>query len=399
MSNITIVLRKDKINAKGIAPIHFRIVKNRRSTYISSGMKIPVKFWDDTNKKIKPSFPNSAQNNNLLLLKHSDASKRLLNEETENKYVTAKGISKAIKGDDCPGFFELGEMSLRKTKADCSVGTYDAREAILKKFKEFVKDKEIQLTDLTPQLLGKYDQYLQSRFNNSVNTRHSNFKFLKMVFKEAYKLDYLTGHPNPFDKYKIKTTSTTKEFLTEDEIGLVETIDLTDQPQLEPYRKLFIFACTAYGIRVSDLILLQSLQISGGRIKIKTKKTNNQLDVRLPQKALNIIEWFKEHNTDNRFVFGLAPCNLDMKDEQMVDLTVSRETAKYNKALRTIGKKAELEKPLSSHIARHAWATRALRKGLDLYQVSTLLTHSSVKQTQVYAKIVSEELDKAADLF
>ena len=187
--------------------------------------------------------------------------------------------------------------------------------------------------------------------------------------------------------------------MTEEEITSVETVDLTERPNLEPYRKLFIFACTAYGIRVSDLILLQHDQLSGDRIKIKTKKSNKQLDVRLPQKALDIIEWFKDHTNDKRFVFGLAPFNLDMKNAEMVDLTISRETAKYNKALLAIGKKAELGKPISSHIARHSWGTRALRKGLDLYQVSTLLTHSNVKQTQVYAKIVSEELDKAADLF
>jgi site-specific recombinase XerD len=144
-------------------------------------------------------------------------------------------------------------------------------------------------------------------------------------------------------------------------------------------------------------LFLKTTQVADDRIKIKTKKTGNQLDVRLPQNALEIINWFKENNTGNTYIFNLVPNDLDVNNPLAVDLAISRETAKYNKALKRIAKKANITKPLSSHISRHSFATRALRKGIDLYQVSALLTHASVKQTQVYAKIVSEELDKAAE--
>ena len=397
MSTISIVLRKDKINKKEDAPIHFRVTANRRSTYISSGIKIPIKYWDEKKCKVKSGYPNSVRVNNLLAKSFSEAQAKMLDSVTENKNSSVTSISKAINGKGCPSFFELAEMINNRSLADGKIGTYDIRKAMIKKFSDFNKGKDLLLTDITTSLLQKYDYHLQTVLNNSANTRHRDFKYLKMVFKEAYKLDYIEGVPNPFDKYTIKTTSTTKEYLTEEEIDKIAALDLTQNKNHEISRNIFLFVCYAYGVRISDIILLRKSHINGDRIKLNTKKTNQQLDVKLPQKALKILDWFSIINPDNEFLFGLAPKDLDLKNPSAVDSVISAETARYNKFLKIIAKKAKIDKPISSHIARHSFGTRALRMGLDIYQVSTLMTHSSLKQTQAYAKIVSSELDKAAD--
>lgn len=50
------------------------------------------------------------------------------------------------------------------------------------------------------------------------------------------------------------------------------------------------------------------------------------------------------------------------------------------------------------HVARHTFATMMLTLGADLYTVSKLLGHTSVKMTQVYAKIVNKKKDDAVNL-
>lgn len=50
------------------------------------------------------------------------------------------------------------------------------------------------------------------------------------------------------------------------------------------------------------------------------------------------------------------------------------------------------------HCARHTFATMMLTLGADLYTVSKLLGHTSVKMTQVYAKIVNKKKDDAVNL-
>lgn len=54
--------------------------------------------------------------------------------------------------------------------------------------------------------------------------------------------------------------------------------------------------------------------------------------------------------------------------------------------------------PCIFHLARHTFATMMLTLGADLYTVSKLLGHTSVKMTQVYAKIVNKKKDDAVNL-
>ena len=51
-----------------------------------------------------------------------------------------------------------------------------------------------------------------------------------------------------------------------------------------------------------------------------------------------------------------------------------------------------------TYTARHTFATMMLTLGADLYTVSKLLGHTSVKMTQVYAKIVNKKKDDAVNL-
>jgi site-specific recombinase XerD len=61
--------------------------------------------------------------------------------------------------------------------------------------------------------------------------------------------------------------------------------------------------------------------------------------------------------------------------------------------------KLEIEKNISFHTSRHTFATLALKKGMRIEHVSKILGHATIKETQIYAKIVNEDLDLAMDLF
>lgn len=70
-----------------------------------------------------------------------------------------------------------------------------------------------------------------------------------------------------------------------------------------------------------------------------------------------------------------------------------------NKDLKKLRVRAGLDKHISFHSSRHTWAMRALQKGMRIEYVSRLMGHASVKNTEIYAKILDSELDKAMEIF
>ena len=69
---------------------------------------------------------------------------------------------------------------------------------------------------------------------------------------------------------------------------------------------------------------------------------------------------------------------------------------KYNDYLKLLAISAKIQKPVSSHWARHTGATLLLNSGCGMEVVSKVLGHSSTKITRsVYAKLLDETVAEA----
>jgi integrase len=75
--------------------------------------------------------------------------------------------------------------------------------------------------------------------------------------------------------------------------------------------------------------------------------------------------------------------------------------ADYNKHLKALGQMAGIKTRLHSHLARHTFATWMLRNGASIENVSKMLGHTNITQTQRYAKVlaqsVHDDFDKVAE--
>ena len=399
MASVQTVFRKDKLNSKGEAPIHFRIIKNRKVSYVTAGIMMPESQWDFKNNKVKSTYKNSARLNSFLSTKYTELQDKILEFETINKALSTKELKDKIYGKAPADFYEVAEELLAVYLGDKKIATFDADKAILGKIRNFNKESKLSFKEITPAFLSKFETYLRVEYKNKINTIHNSLKFIRKVFNYAIRQDYTEHGINPFIKFKLKLEKTTKTYLTEDELKLIEHLALDKGTRIDLHRDMFVFAAYAGGLRVSDVLMFEWHFFDGTHINTNIKKSTSQQSLKLPDMALEIIRKQKELNKSNRFVFPMLDDRLNIKDERELDSAISSATAYINKNLKFIAKKAGIEKPLSFHISRHTWATRALRKGISIDKVSKLMGHAQIRETQIYAKIVSEELDKAMDVF
>ena len=71
---------------------------------------------------------------------------------------------------------------------------------------------------------------------------------------------------------------------------------------------------------------------------------------------------------------------------------------KYNLYLKALAAHCDIAKRLTSHMGRHTFATTALHNGIRIEVVSKMLSHSDIKTTQIYAKVLAEDVMAAFDM-
>jgi integrase/recombinase XerD len=400
MSSVAIVYRKDKLNKNRIAPVHFRIIKDRKICYISSGIMIPEVNWDSEKNKIKSKHTNSARLNLQLTTKFAVLQSEIIEKETFTKSLTSKQLRNKVYGNKPTNFFQIAKDVLDTYESEGKVGTHDKCKSIVTKLETYNKSKNLFFQDIDVDFLTKYEKYLRITLKNKTNTVHKDLKFIRRIFNEAINRDLIELQVSPFNKFKIKLEKTSRTFLTEDELKLIENLEMKEGSLIQCHRNMFVFACYAGGLRVSDVLKLKWGHLDGSYILISIKKTKEQLRLKIPDAGLQIINHLKsESNLAENYIFPVLENGLDENNARLFDNAINSATALINKNLKVITKRAKVEKSISFHISRHTWATRALRFGVPIEIVSKILGHANISQTLIYAKIVSSEMDKAMDLF
>jgi len=143
----------------------------------------------------------------------------------------------------------------------------------------------------------------------------------------------------------------------------------------------------ASGLRVSELVTLKTAQESHdmGVVRVIGKGSKERL-VPLGEEALH---WLRRYLQESRPALLAGKVSDDL-------FVTPRGRAMTRQAFWQIVKRyaarAELDKPISPHTLRHAFATHLLNHGADLRVVQLLLGHSDISTTQIYTYVARERL-------
>ncbi len=185
---------------------------------------------------------------------------------------------------------------------------------------------------------------------------------------------------NPYNSYKVKRAEGNRDFLTMKELRKIEQKRISVQ-RLELVKDMFVFACYT-GMLYSDIYKLsfQHLQTGNdGESWIIIDRTKNKSRCRIPllPTAKLIVQKYSNHPVS---------C-------QRGTILPIHSNQKMNAYLKEIADLCGISKNLSMHVARHTFATSVtLSNGVPIETVSKMLGHSSLKTTQIYARIVDDKI-------
>ena len=187
---------------------------------------------------------------------------------------------------------------------------------------------------------------------------------------------------DPFYNYKVQFETVEREFLNEEEIQKLIDKEL-HLDRLKLVRDMFIFSCFT-GLAYSDVKKLSNSDITigiDGEKWIRTKRTKTKTLSSIPilPVAEEILDRYKNHP--------------EVKNSGFILPVLSNQ--KSNAFLKEIALMCDIKKPLTTHVARHTFATTiTLTNGVPIESVSKMLGHKDLRTTQHYAKIVDRKISE-----
>lgn len=384
--NVLFFIKKDKLLKNGEAPVRMRITVDKRMVDISVKRSCPPHLWNQSKENSRGKDRVAVELNRYLEITRSQIHQIYRELETSGKTITAEIIRNKYYGVDEENktlleVFEEHNVQIKlligKGFVEKTVQRYETTKRYLSEFiKKEYKVSDIALNDLEPRFISQFDTFLKINKNCAHNSAITRLKNLKKIINYALENEWIDK--NPFAFYRFKLEKIDPVFLTMDEIKAIYSKKISVK-RIEQVRDVFIFCCMT-GLAFSDVESLEPRHLvtdNDGQLWIRKKrqKTNNMCNIPVLPIANSIIEKYK---TETEFTGKLLP-------------VISNQ--KMNAYLGEIANICKINKNLTTHVARHSYATSVcLANGVSLENVAKMLGHSDTSITQHYARVLDSSI-------
>ena len=375
-------IRTSRKDSKGKAPIYLRLISNNRRLVISSNRKVKPSKWSTKHERVVGNDSVSQATNQYLELLESRVYEIINLYSIQKKpytlftikdlifekdnYVEEKTLLKAAR-------LHNEEMkTLVQVKYSYPTYQYYATTAgFLKQFlNKMYRRNDILLEEIDVTFAKKFENWILLNTKSKNNGMAKHIQRLKKIINWSIKEGWIDS--NPIQSFRINFHKHERGFLTKHEIASLEKAKPTHKT-LIAIQELFLFQIYT-GLAFSDMVTLDWQHIlhnhEGEDWIIKPRdKTNVLTTVPLLPKAKEILARRKSISQHGLIfhVYANQP---------------------YNRYLKDLAKEIKLKKRLTSHLARHTFATTiTLSNGIPIETVSKMLGHTMISTTQIYSKV------------
>jgi len=362
---------------------------NNQRFELSTSIFIIPQSWDDERQQVFGRTEETKILNNRLS-KIDTRIQDIYNQlESKGEPFSVLHVKNKLLGvSDDKGVLEILDGIIKGIEArvgnDYSEGTLKhyktTRERLVEFFKTNFSRNDLPLSMVDYNFLNSFDLYLKTELWLKPNTALTYHKHLKKVLNTAIAMN-LIFH-NPYSLFKVTRNETHRDYLTIQELEQIKNKEICTL-RMEIIRDVFVFACYT-GLGYAELNILTAYHIHDGDdggewIIIDRNKTDIRCRIPLLPQAKSILQKYENF-----------PIN-----KNRGKLLPMRSNQKMNEYLKELAGICGIKKNLSMHVARHTFATSVtLANGVPIETVSKMLGHTSLKTTQIYARIVDSKISK-----
>ncbi|MGM0737678.1 MAG: phage integrase SAM-like domain-containing protein, partial [Bacteroidota bacterium] len=377
-------IRTDRTNKNGECNIYLRVTHNRKHAYISTGISVFPKFWNDRSETIRKSHTNNKALNSLLNAKREEVEK-IYNELDKSGITSLKAFKDRLTGVYKTNFFDLADDIVSEMKRTGKFYPSKNANVAINKLEAFEGERFLPVKKIDADYLERFEKYLKLEHKNGSNTISKNFELIRKVIKQALKDKIISVDPfTTFDGAK-RRASGQKLKLSMDQIQKIGKLGLAEGSAKWHARNAFLFSFYSGGIRFGDICCLKWKNVRDGRLSYAMNKNGKYFSTVLNEFQKEILSRYSvEENNPDHYIFPFLNSHRKYEDDSELRKQISSKNYIVNKNLAKIAKQAKIGDTFSFHVSRHSFAQHAVETGLDVYELMQTLRHTKIETTQKY---------------
>ncbi|MCD8237547.1 MAG: site-specific integrase [Prevotellaceae bacterium] len=395
MTTVKVKLRMSS-HDKGKGTLYYQVICKRTARLIHSGYSIRATEWDSIRKTVVIAEETGRERKEELhrldstlsngLLKLRGIVKRL-EHSLPDTYTAEDVVKEYHRNKDNCGFIAFGR---RQAELLLQLNKHQKAERYtyaLNSFCRFRNDKDLMPDELDGNVMMAYENYLKEH-DLCINSISFYMRNLRSIYNDAVEKGLVEGG-NPFKHVYTGIDRTVKRAISLEVLRQIKQLDLAQYPLLDLARNLFMFSVYTRGMSFVDMAYLRKKDLHGDILIYHRQKTGHLLKIRWENMMQMIVD--KYDTGDSPY---LLPIIRNPDDDRRKQYRSALRL--MNKKLKKIGTMVGLMKPLTTYVARHAWASIAKEQHIPISVISEAMGHNSENTTRIYlASLDASEIDNA----
>jgi len=378
--------------------LFYQVIHGRVPRQINTGYRLFSPEWDKLHAEVLLP-PDTGQNRHTYLValrtRIAEDTARLKSivsrlERTGHDYTADDVVKLYLTPSEAGGFMSFACELVKQLKQIGKTRTAERYTTVMNSFGRFLGENDVLLDETDSNLMVKYETFLKTR-GVCPNSSSYYMRGLRAIYNRAVEKE-LTVQRNPFKHVYTGIDKTVKRAVPLKIVRQIRELDLALFPAMDFARDIFLFSFYTRGMSFIDMAFLKKKDLQNGILSYRRHKTNQQLFIKWEKPMQEIIDKYDTIGTPY-----LLPIIKDMDTDERRQYKNAAHLV--NNKLRKLGEQLGLSIPLTSYVARHAWASIAKSKNIPVSTISEAMGHDSEATTRIYlASLDTSVVDKANSL-